>query len=107
METTSINYHQWHKENKVLDYAAYDAFIHYLDNEHSGMNDAYDASVVERFENDWLGQWDSFLDFVTEKFNDSNDIPTHLESYIDYKAIERDWVHNYWVSVEGHVFINS
>lgn len=103
----TITYFQWHNENEVLDDAHYDAFVHYLDNEHSGFNDTYDESVVERFKNDWIGVWDTFGEFVQEKFNELNVIPEHLALYIDYKQIERDWQHHYWISSEGHVFMHS
>lgn len=107
MIDSTTTYYYWHEVHGELDDSDYEALSHYLDNEHQGTDSKYDEETVERFRNDYIGIYDDLLDFVTQTFNDSNDIPVHLEGYIDYKAIERDWRHSYWISEDGHVFRNS
>jgi antirestriction protein len=107
MKTNTTTYFEWHEDYEELDHFEYKAFIHFLHNEHQNEDSPYDSEMVERFQNDYVGIYDSFQDFVQEAFDDSNDIPPHLAGYIDYKAVANDWSHNYWTSEDGHVFRHS
>ena len=42
-----------------------------------------------------VGYFDTVGDFIYELVNETMIIPDHLKYYIDYKAIERDYMHDY------------
>jgi antirestriction protein len=44
-----------------------------------------------------------FRDYVEETFLETNEVPKHLESYIDYDAVARDWElgGDFWTVSDG------
>lgn len=79
------------------------AVIAYCDNYHISAQDFPDH--VSDFLHVYNGWWDDFLDFATEVFDDTMDVPDYLVHYIDYEAFARDLKHDYWEH-DGHVFRN-
>lgn len=59
--------------------------------------------AMQRFDDYYYGHYETFSEFVREHFEETNEIPSHVEFYIDYDAVERDY--NIDFSFEnGHVF---
>jgi len=81
------------------------AFKHYLYNHHE------DQSVLNL--DDWTSRYDDFRDayqgcrpfaeFVEETFTDCNEIPEHLQAYIDWASMARDWElsGDFWTVEDG------
>lgn len=46
-------------------------------------------------EDNFHGYFDTVEDFIHELVQCTMDIPEHLQFYIDYKAIERDYMHDF------------
>lgn len=63
-------------------------FILYCDDRH--LSPSSDDAVM-KFEDDRCGRFDSFRDFVEEWVAETMNIPEHLESYIDWDAVARDY----------------
>ena len=63
-------------------------FILYCDDRHLSPSD---DDAVMKFEDDRCGRFDSFRDFVEEWVADTMAIPEHLQSYIDWDAVARDY----------------
>lgn len=63
------------------------------------------SNTLESYEDAYHGYYDTFQDFVRELFDETNEIPSHLESYIDYEAVERDYRFDFSFH-DGHVFSN-
>ena len=76
------------------------AFKLYCDNHHitKGHEDH-----VDEFRDSYLGHYDNFLEFATEMFDATMEVPDHLIGYIDYEAYARDMIHSYWEE-QGYVF---
>ncbi|MCI5091180.1 antirestriction protein ArdA [Phaeodactylibacter sp.] len=58
------------------------------------------------FEDAYLGEYDSFLDYATESFDElyAHSIPEGLSIYIDYEAYARDLDAEGYFIEDGHVF---
>lgn len=78
----------------------HDAFIVYCDNHHITSN--FDEQV-SNFIDAYRGQWDSFVKFAENLFDETMDVPDHLLRYIDYEAYARDLSCDYW-ETNGYVF---
>ena len=63
------------------------------------------SNAMQNYEEAYRGSYDTFSDFVRELFVDTNDIPSHLEFYIDYEKVERDYRFDFLFH-DGHVFSN-
>lgn len=48
-------------------------------------------SAARNFDDAFCGEWDSFRAYVEETFTECNEVPEHLEFYLDWDAIARDW----------------
>lgn len=59
--------------------------------------------TLDNYKDAYMGHYNTFRDFVEEFFNEINEIPEHLISYIDYESVERDFVHVY-IEHDGHIF---
>ena len=60
----------------------------------------------ENFEEAYQGEFDSFLDYTTQTFDElyAHSIPEYLRYYINYEAFARDLeAEGYWIE-DGHVF---
>ena len=79
------------------------AFAAYAENIGQGADE-------DGFQDAYCGEWDSEKDYAEETFGELCDIPSHLEFYIDYDAVARDWFINDYYSVRGgagvYVFSN-
>jgi len=62
--------------------------------------------AMDKYEDAYYGTYESFSDFCFEHFNDTTDIPAHLDSYIDYDRVERDYYHDFSFE-DGHVFFKN
>ena len=74
---------------------AYEAYIDHVGAEFANLED---------FRDSYCGQWESEKDFVMERFPEENEIPAHLEMYIDWEAIATDWFIDSYYMNKGHVF---
>lgn len=83
----------------------HDAVIVYCDNLHISAHEF--ADNINNYVNAYQGYWDNFVDFATQLFDDTQDVPEHLASYIDYEAFARDLLMggDYWEH-QGYVFSN-
>lgn len=63
-------------------------------------------SAKTNFEDAYLGEYDSFLDYATEIFDElyAHSIPESLRTYIDYAAFARDLDAEGYFIEDGHVF---
>jgi len=60
--------------------------------------------TVERLRECYMGKWNSEEEFVQEQMDQLGSIPEHLEYYIDWSKMARDWfMGDYWME-QGHVF---
>ena len=82
-----------------------DAVAVYCDNLHISADDFPDH--VDNFVDAYRGCYDTFLDFATELFNDTMEVPDHLAHYIDYDKWANDLLlgGDYWEHM-GYVFAN-
>lgn len=78
------------------------AFLVYCDNNHITSDF---ESEVSNFIDAYQGQYDNFLEFATQIFDDTQEVPDHLRFYIDYEAWARDLSHDYW-ETNGYVFFS-
>jgi antirestriction protein len=76
----------------------------YLKNEHKDFTHEFSDETWDKFKEAHMGQYDKFVDFVEERFREVTEIPEHLDNYIDFEKVARDWKYDYWVSDEGHIF---
>lgn len=61
------------------------------------------SDALNDYEGAYCGHYESFRDFCEERFLEVNEIPENLIHYIDYGAIEADYLHDY-NEHNGHVF---
>jgi antirestriction protein len=63
-------------------------------------------SAKTNFEDAYAGEYDSFLDYATETFDELyvHSIPESLRTYIDYAAFARDLEAESYFIEDGHVF---
>lgn len=81
-------------ENEGKDMSAMAAYISNFGNwDFDGFNDKY------------IGECDNFEDYAEERFDECEECPIHLRSYIDMEAYARDIEHGY-CHVDGHLFYN-
>ena len=64
------------------------------------------ASAKANFEDAYAGEYDSFLDYATQTFDElyAHSIPESLRTYIDYAAYARDLDAEGYFIEDGHVF---
>lgn len=83
----------------------------------SNLRDSLDDEVIlagveleipfDKIEDKYMGKYDSFLDFVTESFDeiDLPEIPEKYRNYIDYEKIAVDWdAGGDYANFNGHIF---
>lgn len=63
------------------------------------------SEVIDEARDAHQGQWGSFEEFVEQLYEVNYDIPSHLQGYIDWKAVARDLRCDYF-EVNGHIFRN-
>jgi len=56
------------------------------------------------FQDKYQGEYDSEEDFLRKSASELFEIPDHLQGYIDYEAMARDYFVNDYHFVDGHVF---
>ena len=61
------------------------------------------SEALQKYEDAYMGHYDTFREFVEQLFDETNEIPDHLIHLIDYDAVEREFGH-YYVGHDGHVF---
>jgi hypothetical protein len=99
-------YKEWlDHDNKSDEESAFDA---YLSNEHDDIDKVVDEKTFEykylSFKEVYLGEWDTFKDFAEERFREFNDIPNHLEQFIDWDKVEREYKHDYWYDTDNSTY---
>ena len=70
-------------------------------------NDVSDLEIaITNFEEAYIGEYDSFLDYATETFDElyAHSIPDNLRIYIDYTAFARDLEAEGYFIEDGHIF---
>lgn len=80
-----------------------DAFSAWVDN--YGM-DANDSELFDKFQDSFMGQWDSEEAFAENEFYEleAHNMPEHLIYYIDFEKYARDLFMNEYSYVGGYVF---
>ncbi|MNL27745.1 Antirestriction protein (ArdA) [compost metagenome] len=64
------------------------------------------SELLEDFENDYVGQYDSDEDFARELIDQREDLSDFSKQYFDYASYANDlFCGSYW-SEDGHVFYN-
>ena len=60
---------------------------------------------LENFEDQYMGHYESFSDYVCESFDETSleSIPAEFRQYLDYDKIEENWRHGYQ-NFNGHIF---
>lgn len=53
---------------------------------------------IQRIEDCYCGEHDSFADYVYESFTSCNDIPDHLVNFIDWESVEREWSFDHMIA---------
>lgn len=66
----------------------------------AGRTDGYS---LEQIQDAYQGEFESDRDFVEQYCEDTLEIPEHLAGYIDWDAITRDYMMDFW-SADGHYF---
>lgn len=97
-------YAEWHEQNQQLDETEYEALGEYLENQHDDTDSEYDADIVSQFREAYCGQWSSMADFAEEQSRELHEIPSWLESHIDWESVAEEYEHDYWESDFGHIF---
>jgi antirestriction protein len=74
-----------------------EAYAHYA--LHVGENYATEEDFLESYS----GEWESFLDFATDLFDEIylHDVPKHIQYYIDYEKFARDLEINDYYTAES------
>lgn len=72
--------------------------------ENVGLNGSL-SEVIDEARDAHQGQWDSFEEFAQQLYEDLYEIPSHLESYIDWRAVASDLQQDYFEE-NGHIFRN-
>lgn len=65
--------------------------------------------TIERgFEEAFCGAWYSEEEYTETTFRDCHDIPSHLDDYVDWRAMARDWFISDYYSIPsayGHLYV--
>ncbi len=74
-------------------------------------NVGLESASPEDFEEAYQGEWDSEENFTENSFRDCQNIPGHLDMYIDWASMARDWFCGDYYSLQDgngqlHVFQN-
>ena len=97
-------YAEWHEQEKQLDDNEWEALEDYLENQHDGLDDEHDFFIVAQFRDAYCGKWASMADFAEEQSRELHEIPSWLESHIDWESVAEEYEHDYWESSNGHIF---
>lgn len=64
--------------------------------------DGYDSArgILDRY----IGQYDDMEEFARENFQECNEIPEHLEPYIDWEKVASDYKYDFCITSSGYVF---
>jgi hypothetical protein len=82
------------------DFFSEEAVIGYLNNCGSWDEDNFEDAYCGHWESDC---WSSMRNYAYVIFTECNEIPEHLEHYIDWAAVERDFDMEHW-EYEGHIY---
>ncbi|REC79450.1 antirestriction protein ArdA [Chryseobacterium elymi] len=89
-----------------LDENTLEAFLIWCDNDHKDLSRSDASELLEDFENDYVGQYDSDEDFARELIDQREDLSDFAKQYFDYASYANDlFCGSYW-SEDGHVFYN-
>lgn len=97
-------YAEWHEQEQDLNETEYEALGEYLENQHDGLDDKHDDDIVSQFRDAYCGKWASMSDFAEEQSRELHEIPSWLESHIDWDSVAEEYEHDYWESDFGHIF---
>lgn len=82
-------------------------FLIWCNNGHRSLSGEDINDLINSFENDYIGQYDSEEDFVIELIKERSDLNDFAKQYFDYQAYARDlFLCDYW-SDEGYIYYNS
>lgn len=59
--------------------------------------------AMDNFNEAYYGRWNNELEFCEQLFDEINEIPAHLASYIDYERVTSDYMYEY-TFVDGYMF---
>lgn len=83
-----------------------EAFLIWCNNGHRSLSEEYIDDLINAFENEYIGEYDSEEDFAYEQV-EQMDLPEFAKMYFNYEAFARDlFSGDYWID-SGHVFYNS
>lgn len=58
------------------------------------------SDILDRY----LGQYEDMEEFARQDFQECNEIPEHLEPYIDWEAVANDYKYDFNITSSGYVF---
>ena len=93
--------------NKYVTDLNVEAFMEYLS--YIGSIDDQDfKEVVDRFQNAYYGEWNTFREFTEHMFDECElpNIPEEYHNYISYDYVHNTLKHSYYFS-NGHVFLTD
>lgn len=67
----------------------FDCFVEYCEN-NNRFNDDDVCDMVDNFEDDFIGYYDSEEDFAQQMAEECGEVPDHLFNYIDWESYARD-----------------
>lgn len=89
-----------------LDEDKQQAFYIWCENDHKDLSSGDISDLMENFENDYVGLYDSEEDFARELMEQREDLSDFAKEYFDCKSYANDlFCGSYW-SEDGHVFYN-
>ena len=59
--------------------------------------------AIKNFDEAYQGKWNSEREFCEYLFDETNEIPSNLTSYIDYERVSRDYMYDH-TFVHGYMF---
>lgn len=81
-----------------------DAFWTYVYDNGSHLSDP--KKVIDSFNDEYRGEWDSEEEFATDLMYSCYDIPSYLADYIDYDKYASDLFSSDYTFIDGYVFCN-
>ena len=58
------------------------------------------SSILDRY----IGQYDDMEEFARQDFQEFNEIPEHLEPYIDWEKVAEDYKYDFSITSNGYIF---
>lgn len=83
--------------DSYTDWEAYSVYVDNISTQYASFDD---------FQDSYQGKYGSKEEFVEDLYNRCYDIPDHLQNYIDWEKVARDFFCGDYIFIDGHVFIS-